>query len=265
MRTWVIALLAVAAIPAWGDSQFRVRKMTTRDIPAGKGVCDIRLQVDEEIEVSLRGDTVSLHTISGREARDDGSECNYPLPDHEVKGFAFEVKDARNPIKLSEKPDARNGFAAVVRIRDTDAGYGRYHFRILWTLAKDSFPPGPGVGVEEGFVWNNVTHFGGRGGGTAALNGASPERLLDVSVDIDRGGHTIVAFRCDRAAPEMFNGYLMDRDGDRLKVDAMTLDHRLHGIMWVTVDGAAVKSVEMDATDGQDHLRIEWANNRDKK
>ncbi len=256
MRVWVIAMLA--ALPVWGDSQFHARKMTSPGAPAGKGVCDIRLQVDGEVEVSVRGDMVSLRTVSGREARDDGSECNYPLPDHEMKGFSFEVKDARAPVKLMEKPDTRNGFAARVRIHDAAAGYGRYHFRLSWTLGREAFPPGPGAGIGEGFVWNNATHYGGRGSGTSVENGGDAQRLLEASVDIDRSGHAIIAFRCDRASPEIFNGFLMDREGDRMKIDAATEDHRLRGTMWVTVDGSAVRSVQMDGTDGQDHIRVQW-------
>ncbi|HUA62500.1 MAG TPA: hypothetical protein VML19_27330 [Verrucomicrobiae bacterium] len=257
MRTWVIALLAVA-LPGWGDTQFRARKMTSPGVAAGKGVCDLRLQVDGDVEVSLRGDIVSLRTLSGRESRDDGSECNYPLPDHEMKGFSFETKDARGDVKLTEKPDGRNGFAAVARIRDAAAGYGRYHLRVSWTLGKDAFPPGPGVGVPEGFVWNNAIHYSGRGNGTTVSNGAETQRLLEASVDIDRVGHAIIAFRCDRAAPEIFNGFLMDREGDKMKIDAATEDHRLRGTMWVTVEGTAVRSVEMDGTDGQDHLLVHF-------
>jgi len=261
MRKWVIAALAMAAIPAWGDAQFRARKMTARDVPAGKGACDIRLQVDGEVEVSLRGDIVSLRTLSGREARDDGSECTSPLPDRDVKGFSFEVKDSRSQVKLVEKPEARNGFAALVRINDTEAGYGRYRFRLTWTLPKNTFPPGPGAGADEGFVWNNATHFAGRGGGTSVLNGGSVDRLLDVSIDIDQGGHAIVAFRREHAGPEIFNGMLIGREGDRLKIDAATEDHRLRGTMSVTLDRSAVRAVEMDGTDGQDRISVRWDRN----
>jgi len=55
--------------------------MTRNDVPFGKGQCDIRLQVDDEVEVTLRGDTVFIRTISGRDAFDDGSECNEPVPE----------------------------------------------------------------------------------------------------------------------------------------------------------------------------------------
>src|SRR5947209_6814576 len=60
-----LACILLAA-PAMADTQFRVRKMTRNDVPLGQGQCDIRVQVDGEAEVSVRGDTAFIRTISGR-------------------------------------------------------------------------------------------------------------------------------------------------------------------------------------------------------
>jgi hypothetical protein len=128
------ALFFVLALPAMADTQFRVRQMTRGDVPLGKGQCDIRLQVDGEAEVSVRSQTVSVRTISGRDPRDDGSECNEPLPERNLQGFNFEVMDRRGDIALLSQPSPRNGFTAVVRIRDSQGGEGRYHFRLSWQM-----------------------------------------------------------------------------------------------------------------------------------
>src|SRR5437867_8826578 len=126
-----MACLLLAA-PAMADTQFRIRRMTRNDVPFGKGQCDIRLQVDGEVEVSVRRDSVFIRTISGRDAYDDGSECNAPLPDRDVGRIDFEVRDSRNEIRLLAEPSRRNDFAAIVRIRDSSGGQGRYHFRLSW-------------------------------------------------------------------------------------------------------------------------------------
>src|SRR5690242_14680385 len=118
---WFSALFLVA-LPALADTQFRVRPMTRDDVPFGKGQCDIRLQVDNEVEVAVQSDVVSIRTISGREARDDGSECNLPLPGGDLRDFNFEVKDSRDQIRLVEPPSRRNHYRAMVRIRDTSGG-----------------------------------------------------------------------------------------------------------------------------------------------
>src|SRR5437870_10038211 len=106
-----VALAALcAALPALADTRFQIRRMTRDDVPPGKGQCDIRLQVDNEVEVSVRGDMVMIHTLAGRDARDDGSECNAPLPDRNLEGFGFEVKDSRGDIRMLSEPSYRNGF-----------------------------------------------------------------------------------------------------------------------------------------------------------
>ena len=83
------------------------------DVPADKGRCDIRLQIDAEAEVSARGDLVHSRTISGRDGRDDGSESNAP-PARDVHGFRFEVTDGRGGIRLLSPPSRRSGYQAVV-------------------------------------------------------------------------------------------------------------------------------------------------------
>src|SRR5262245_54946239 len=118
MRARLLMLL-VAALPALADSRFHIHRMSRDDVPFGKGQCDIRLQVDNEVEVTVRGDVVNIRTLAGQGARDDGSECNVALPNHEAAGFQFEVKDSRNEIRLVEGPSRRNGYAAIVRIHDS--------------------------------------------------------------------------------------------------------------------------------------------------
>jgi len=108
--------------------------MSRNDVPLGKGQCDIRLQVDNEVEVSVRGESVFIRTLSGRDARDDGSECNEPLP-RDPRNFNYEVRDSRGEIVLIDQ-SSRNG--VVVRIHDSKGGEGRYHFRLTWDIGGSS-------------------------------------------------------------------------------------------------------------------------------
>jgi hypothetical protein len=108
--------------------------MARNDAPPGRGQCDIRLQVDDQVEVAVSGDQVFVRTLSGQDARDDGSECNAPLPGGDVPGFNFEVKEKRGDINLVEGPSRRNGGRAIVRIHDGPGGFGRYIFRLSWAM-----------------------------------------------------------------------------------------------------------------------------------
>jgi hypothetical protein len=257
-----------AALPAVADTRFQVRRMTRDDVPAGKGQCDIRLQVDDEVEVSVRGDLVAIRTIAGRDARDDGSECNAPLPDRDVAGFNFQVVESRNEIRLLGEPSRRNGFAAIVHIRDTAGGEGRYHFRLSWAInGRDSDRPPSRRNDDSdrppaapGFSWNNTLSFTGVGHGMATTNGSGEMRLGEVTIEIDRGGKLVASFRTGgRGRPLSFTGQILANEGGRWKADVMSEDRRLRGPMWISVDDRRqVSSISLEATDGQDRLRLSW-------
>ena len=164
----VLALLGTSAV--FADTQFQAKRMTRGDVPLGKGQCDIRLRVDNEAEISVRGDMIYVRTISGRDARDDGSECNEPLPARNVGGFNFEVLDRRGDIVLLSEPAPRTGYRAVVRIRDNEGGEGRYHFRLSWQMDGGGFRPD--FGSDSGRRDRDDRDDRRRGGGTSSLTRA---------------------------------------------------------------------------------------------
>jgi hypothetical protein len=268
-RIGMMLLSLAAAGTALADSQFQVRRMMRNDVPPGKGQCDIRLQVDQDAEISVRGDMVTIRTISGREPRDDGSECNAPLPFGDVMGFNFEVKDSRGEIRLLSEPSRRSGGTAVVRIHDGAAGEGRYHFRISWNMAGAVPPPGPPMRPEpgypdrgdrrDGFMWNDIVQFRGEGRGTVTFDGA-PQRLFDVSVDIDRGRKLVASFRMEGGRTLQFSGFVVGREGGRLRAEVTSDDRfRARGIMFLSLDDRReVNSVTLDADNGRDRMRVTW-------
>ena len=97
--------------------------------------------MDEAVEVTLRGDRVDVHNVSGADARDRGSTCTSPLPNHDFEGFKLEVKQKpkRGDVQLSQPPARSNGYKAVGFIRDKEPGAGDYAFRLTWTQP----PPEP--------------------------------------------------------------------------------------------------------------------------
>lgn len=266
-RIGLILFTVAAAVPAMADTQFRIRRMMRNDVPPGKGQCDIRLQVDQEAEISVRGDMVMIHTIAGRDARDDGSECNEPLPVGDVMGFNFEVKDSRGDIRLIGEPSRRTGGTAIVRIRDSAGGEGRYHFRISWALAGAVVPQAPPVRREPdfgrdrrpGFVWDEVVAYRGEGRGTVTFDRA-PQRLFGVNVDIDRGRKIVVMFRMEGGRTLQFSGTVVGREAGRLQADVVSDDRfRARGMMNLSLDGRReVNSVTIDADNGRDRMRVVW-------
>lgn len=268
MRPWLLSLALFAALPVWADVQFRVAQSSRTNIPPGKGQCDIRLQIDNEAEVSVRGDTVSIHTITGQDGRNDGdTECNIPLPLADVKNFQFQAMDSHGDMRIMQKPAKINRYTALIYIRDSNPGFGRYYFRLSWDL--------PAAGGEisrgqeelrhvdrptnsDGFAWNNTINFRGKGAGETRRNEATLA-LHDVTVDIDRGAKILVSFDGDRKTKVIFSGTLIAREGALLKADVISDDRRLRGVMVMSVDDRQnVNSISLDATDGQDHLKLNW-------
>lgn len=268
-RSWLLpgaTLWILAAVPpAQADTQFRVRTTTRHDVPLGKDRCDIRLQADRQVEVTVRGDLVHIRALAGEGARDDGSECSAPLPDHEPRGFRFEVKGKRGEIRLVAEPSRRNDYAAVIAIQDNSNGFGRYRFLLSWDRsAADEHFDNPKQGDQGhraagGFSWNNAAHYTSRGGGDWSLNSSPPRRVQDATLDIDHGGKVIVSFRAGKERPLVFSGTVITSEGGRLKVDAASEDGRLRGPMYITLSGPKdIASITLEATDGRDRLRLNW-------
>ena len=66
IRRMGTALLALGlALPALADVRFQVRRMTRDDVPRGKGQCDIRLQVDDQV-VAHRGRDPAQQRVARR-------------------------------------------------------------------------------------------------------------------------------------------------------------------------------------------------------
>ena len=265
-RLAMVGLGILTVLPVCANTQFRVRKMTRTDVPFGKGQCDIRLRIDGEVEVSVRGDLVYIRTISGRDGRDDGSECNEPLPNYPIDDFRFENSEARGDVRLVSEPSRRSDFQAIVRIRDSDSGEGRYHFRLSWRITGEPdrrFDRDVRDDRDDrrgGLTWNNVLHFGGRGRGSSTTTGYGAQRLSDASVDIDRGGRILVSFRTDSGRPLTFSGTVVDFDPGSIRADVATDDSvRLRGTMRLSrTDRGEVYQISLSATNGDQRLDLDW-------
>jgi hypothetical protein len=257
MRLYLILLPVLLALPAGADVQFHARPMTDAKIPRGKAECEIRLMVDQQVEVSLHGDTIGVHTLTGADARDNGSECSAPLPGRVVDGFTMTVKKRHGEVRLVAEPSARNDFTATIFIHDNAAGSahgdsGLFDLRISWNTLSEA-PPG----INS----NNAIQSAARGTGKAALNEAAPVPLGAVTVTIDRGSNIAVTFQMGRSGSATFTGTVMSWEGGVLKMDCKADARFLHlpGPMYLYFDASKqVYKIAMDATNGQDQLRVSW-------
>jgi len=124
------ALVAGSLVWAQSDTVF-TPKQKNWDERADRGECTIRVWIDDEADIELRGGSVHIRTISGQPGRDDGTECNQPLPSN-VRKFEFKGIDGRGEVRLVQEPRPANNWTAVVNIRDSKGGGEGYTYRLRW-------------------------------------------------------------------------------------------------------------------------------------
>lgn len=134
--------LGCAVLCAQQDPVFRPKQMRDYNPRAADGRCIIRVRLDDESDVELRGDRVLLRTITGRPGRDDGSECSQPLPAGGFSKFAFRGIDGRGEVRLVQEPRLGNQWTAIVAIRDKKGGDEGYTFELSWTADPNAAPVG---------------------------------------------------------------------------------------------------------------------------
>lgn len=131
----ICAAFAVANSPAAqfgsGDVTFTPRFDST-DSNRSSGECKIRVRIDDEAEVIVNGNRVSIRTLRGRAGTDAGSECTSPLPVRGIQNFDFRKTDGRGRVELTTRPDNRSG-RAVFRVRDSEGGDDKYTIEFQWS------------------------------------------------------------------------------------------------------------------------------------
>lgn len=97
------------------------------------GRCTVRVRIDDEADVELRGDTIRIHVIKGGPGRDEGTECNAPLPTSgNITNFRFRGIDGRGNPRLVQEPASRNYYVAVVNIQDPRGGSEGFTYELSW-------------------------------------------------------------------------------------------------------------------------------------
>ena len=106
VRHMILAALAMAPLAAQTNPVFSPRRMKDYNEQSRDGRCVLRVRVDDEIDVELRGNSVLLRTITGRPGKDEGSECSQPLPAGGFTKFTFRGIDGRGEVRLVQEPFA---------------------------------------------------------------------------------------------------------------------------------------------------------------
>jgi hypothetical protein len=96
--------------------------------------------VDGTLEIRIQGDRIRYRELSGREVRGVRTDfARFGLPRRDVFLRVDELQ-GRGTVRVVQQPSARNGYTAVIQIRDPQSGYGRYTFDLL--VRPDGFARG---------------------------------------------------------------------------------------------------------------------------
>lgn len=87
--------------------------------------------VDDEVQLTIRGNNVETRTISGSEFRNETFNFTSPLPNRNVT-VQVNKKDGRGDVRVLQQPSRSNNYTAVIQIQDKKGSNDRYELDIYW-------------------------------------------------------------------------------------------------------------------------------------
>ncbi len=266
-----LLLLTAAAASLWaqrsgmrytGDRGFTVARSNDWQPGRRDGRCIIRVTIDDEADVELRGDRVRIWVIKGapgEDQRNPGSECNAPLPNRGIRNFRFRGVDGRGNVRLVQEPRDSNGNVAVVNIQDPKGGSEGYTYELTW----ESNGFGGGGNSGGGGFFPGGSGGSGSGGGFFPGGGGLPEMNVSTT-GFGSLFHNGTNYRLNelfvRVQRNTCEVALMSDQGQRVEMNGFTADNRpecqlnrsnngrLNGQARFTLNGNRITQVELNGT-----------------
>ena len=104
-----------------------------------------RGQVDREVRITMRGRELWTRDFGNEDLRRHREQVVGTLP-REDGEVVVRLEDGRGNAEVVQQPTARNGYTAIVRIRDLRGGADRYHLSAFWRSYSDRWDRGNGRG-----------------------------------------------------------------------------------------------------------------------
>jgi hypothetical protein len=87
--------------------------------------------VDGELEIRLQGGRIDYRTLSGNQVRNVRADVGQGIPRRATE-LVVSRSSGRGSVYIVQQPTERNGYSAVIRVRDPQGGYGSYDFELAW-------------------------------------------------------------------------------------------------------------------------------------
>lgn len=136
--------------PPGRGGDFRMRRAQRFHPNPNQGGMDIRLRVDGTIELTVDRDRLRYRVIDGGHPVDRGSEYTDLIPSATFRHFKLSKQDGRGDVRLIERPTARNGYKARLRISDPKRGPDQYSLRLTWQVDAKAVQPLRGTDRRPG-------------------------------------------------------------------------------------------------------------------
>ena len=88
-------------------------------------------RVDGETRIAMRGTDVWTQDVSGRRTPRSGARVSRALPT-QAGQVRVQLLDGRGNVDVIQQPSARNGYTAIVRVRDDGRRADRYRVAAFW-------------------------------------------------------------------------------------------------------------------------------------
>ena len=96
----------------------------------GRTVLQWSGDVDDQIQIRLRGSSITYRVQSGKDAH--GIEASFNGIPEGATHLMVANAQGRGSITVVQQPTAENGYTAAVRLTDPQSGFGHYSFDLIW-------------------------------------------------------------------------------------------------------------------------------------
>jgi len=119
--------LSLAAVSSSAEAQYGRRQQNDSRI----SVLEWQGQVDREIRIQIDNRQASVIEVGSNERTRRRVNMMGAIPNRPGTLYV-QVLQGRGRVDVIQQPNARNGYTAVIRLRDPDGGASRYRIAAYW-------------------------------------------------------------------------------------------------------------------------------------
>ena len=126
-----LAMAAVISLSIAASASIATAQYGRRDNNTRERILEWQGQVDREIRIQIDNRRASVIEV-GRNERTRRRVNMYGSIPNRPGTLYVQVLQGRGRVDVIQQPSARNGYTAVIRLRDPDGGAARYRIAAYW-------------------------------------------------------------------------------------------------------------------------------------